>query len=186
MQIVKGSLYVMIELLKWPICHKNNWHTLRYKFKMADCEWNLKPIKIQNSSLNGRWFSLHLGQSTVRIVRPRKKKVEFPLTRPTLFYGPYPTDFIGKFVYISYHNVPYRSRGPLIFPRIAVGNEGVCPRRRPRRYGTVYLYRALPWSSVVLWSCRHDGSPVSRPTWTYVVLLSCRHSRKAIKPDGGA
>ena len=25
--------------------------------------------------------------------------VEFPLTRPTLFYGPDPTDFIGKFVY---------------------------------------------------------------------------------------
>ena len=46
--------------------------------------------------------------------------------------------------------LPYRSRGPLIFPRIAVGNEGVCPRRRPRRYGTVYLYRALTWSSVVL------------------------------------
>ena len=76
--------------------------------------------------------------------------------------------------------LPYRSRGPLIFPRIGVGNEGVCPRRRPRRYGTVYLYRALTWSSVVLWSCRHDASPVSRPTWTYVVLLSCRHSRKAI------
>ena len=82
--------------------------------------------------------------------------------------------------------IPYRSRGPLIFPRIGVGNEGVCPRRRPRRYGTVYLYRALTWSSVVLWSCRHDASPVSRPTWTYVVLLSCRHSRKAIKPDGVA
>ena len=31
--------------------------------------------------------------------RPRKKYVEFPLTRPTLFYGPDPTDFIGKFVY---------------------------------------------------------------------------------------
>ena len=30
---------------------------------------------------------------------PRKKNVEFPLTWPTLFYGPDPTDFIGKFVY---------------------------------------------------------------------------------------
>ena len=35
----------------------------------------------------------------VMLIRPRKKNVEFPLTRPTLFYGPDPTDFIGKFVY---------------------------------------------------------------------------------------
>ena len=36
-------------------------------------------------------FSNTLGQ--------KKNNVEFPLTRPTLFYGPDPTDFIGKFVY---------------------------------------------------------------------------------------
>ena len=30
-------------------------------------------------------------------LRPRKQK--FTLSRPTLFYGPDPTDFIGKFVY---------------------------------------------------------------------------------------
>ena len=29
----------------------------------------------------------------------KKKNVEFPLTRPTLFYGPDPTGFSGKFVY---------------------------------------------------------------------------------------
>ena len=29
----------------------------------------------------------------------KKKNVEFPLTRPNLFNGPDPTDFIGKFVY---------------------------------------------------------------------------------------
>ena len=98
---------------------------------------------------------------------------------------------IGSLLQKEFHHVlmacvPYRSRGPLIFPRIGRGTVGVCPRRRPRRYGTVYLYRALTWSSVVLWSCHHDCSPVSRPTWTYVVLLSCRHSRKAIKPDSVA
>ena len=33
------------------------------------------------------------------LIRPKKNNVEFLLTRPTLFYGPDPTDFIGKFVY---------------------------------------------------------------------------------------
>ena len=31
-------------------------------------------------------------------LRPKKNNVVFPLTRPTLFYCPDPTDFIGKLV----------------------------------------------------------------------------------------
>ena len=37
------------------------------------------------------YYSFHLGQ--------KKNNVEFPLTQPTLFYGPDPTYFIDKFVY---------------------------------------------------------------------------------------
>ena len=49
----------------------------------------------------------------VRIfVRSKKYNVEFPLTRPTLFYGPDSTDFIGKFVYTEMKG-QYRTVIPL-------------------------------------------------------------------------
>ena len=34
----------------------------------------------------------------IRVGPKNKKKVEFPLTQPTLFYRPDSTDFIGKLV----------------------------------------------------------------------------------------
>ena len=52
----------------------------RYKLKMANSAWNLRPewpVKIPNSGLNGRWFSLHIGQSNVLIVIHRTHKFSF-------------------------------------------------------------------------------------------------------------
>ena len=58
------------------------------------------------TSLREQSFIVHNGGEA------KKKNVEFPLTRPTLFYGPDPTDFIGKFVYTELRG-QYKTVKPL-------------------------------------------------------------------------
>ena len=49
-----------------------------------------KKLVLRSMRAFKKAYEFYLGQE--------KKNVEFPPTRPILFYGPDPTDFIGKFV----------------------------------------------------------------------------------------
>ena len=83
--VVAVALWYAISNL-WPV-----WR--RYK--------EMAKVSEQIPGLPRHWLLGNVHQVLCYIVwfRPRKKHVEFPLTRPTLFYGPDPTDFIDKFVY---------------------------------------------------------------------------------------